>query len=286
MLAKAYFNIRNACRFILGNLADFNPDLDRVAPETMPEIDRLILHKLQVLIRKVRQAYEEYEFYTIYHLVNNFTTVDLSAFYHDVLKDRLYTSAAASPARRSAQATMFEVLTALVRLLAPILSFTAEEVWRHLPDFAGKADSVHLTEFPDAHEALIDDDLAQRWDKLRTVRGEVTKALEAARREKIIGHPLDAEVTLVAEGELYDFLKGYQDDLRPVFIVSRVEVKQGPPEGFVSEEAPGLGVVVGPSPHPKCPRCWVREETVGLDAEGQPVSACERCQRAMDEAAG
>ena len=164
MLAKAYFNIRNACRYILGNLYDFDPDKDLAELEDLWEIDRLTLHRLQGLTARVRQAYEDYEFYSIYHAVNNFCTVDLSAFYHDVLKDRLYTSAAASPARRSAQTAMFLVVRDLIRLLAPILSFTAEEVWDHLPAYQGKTSSVHLADMPEVDGRLVDNDLAARWN--------------------------------------------------------------------------------------------------------------------------
>ncbi len=274
MLAKAYFNVRNACRFILGNLNDFVPDRDARPVSELYEIDRLILHRLQGLARQVSEAYENYEFYAIYHALNNFCTVDLSSFYHDVLKDRLYTSAADSPARRSAQTAMFVVLKDMVRLMAPILSFTAEEVWDHLPDFNGKTDSVHLADMPRVDESIKDEALAQRWDRLLEVRSVVTKALEGARREKEIGHPLDAVVTLKAGGELYDFLTEYQKNLREIFIVSGVELTQ--------VEGDGPEAVISPAGAPKCPRCWVRDESVKLDEQGEPAGICHRCQSTLE----
>jgi isoleucyl-tRNA synthetase len=273
MLAKAYFNIRNACRYILGNLKDFDPDRDSVPLPDMHEIDRLTLHRLQGLIRKVRRAYDEYELYSIYHALNNFT-VDLSAFYHDVLKDRLYTSPADSLARRSAQTTMFNVLESMVRLMAPILSFTSEEVWHYLPRFAGKVDSVHLADLPEADEAMIDEDLAQNWDRLLEVRSLVTGELELARKEKIIGHPLDAEVTLTAGGELFDFLAKYDNDLREIFIVSGVKLAQADLDQLQVSVAAATGL--------KCPRCWVRDESVPADPEGQPDGVCRRCRQALE----
>ena len=273
MLAKAYFNVRNACRYILGNLKDFDPDRDSVALAEMHEIDRLTLHRLQGLIRRVHRAYEEYEFYSIYHALNNFT-VDLSAFYHDVLKDRLYTSPADSLARRSAQTAMFNVLESMVRLMAPILSFTAEEVWGYLPRFAGKVDSVHLADLPEADEAMVDDDLAQNWDRLLEVRSLVTGQLELARKEKTIGHPLDALVTLTAGSELYDFLAKYDNDLREIFIVSGVKLVQG--------DVDELQVTVTAASSLKCPRCWVRDETVPAGPDGQADGVCQRCRQALE----
>ena len=283
MLAKAYFNIRNACRYILGNLYDFDPAADAVSPSEMLEIDRLILHRLQGLISRVRRAYEEYEFYSIYHALNNFCTVDLSAFYHDVLKDRLYTSAADSQARRSAQSAMFRVLDTLVRLMAPILSFTAEEVWSHLPVYPGKVESAHLADMPAVETGLVDEALARNWDRLLEVRAAVTKVLEAARRDKVIGHPLDADVRLYVQDELNDFLKPFEDRLREVFIVSQVELRrESPPADLEASEVSGLWIEVQPARAPKCPRCWIRYDSVPTDDQGRPTGPCERCRRALE----
>jgi isoleucyl-tRNA synthetase len=283
MLAKAYFNVRNACRYILGNIKDFDPDRDAVAFRDLREIDRLTLHRLQGVIQKVRRAYEDYEFYSIYHAVNNFATVDLSAFYHDVLKDRLYTSAAKSPARRSAQTTMFTVLSALTRLMAPILSFTAEEVWDFMPKFKGKVDSVHLADLPLVDESLVDNDLAARWDRLLEIRAAVTKALETARRDKTIGHPLDAEVHLYASGKLHDFLSEYQNDLREIFIVSQVVLTEtAPPPEAQGTGLEGLSILILRAGAAKCPRCWVRDSTVSVGSDGEPEGVCRRCREALE----
>jgi isoleucyl-tRNA synthetase len=284
MLAKAYFNIRNTCRFILGNLADFNPDTDRAPHDQMLELDRLILHRLQNLVARVRQNYEDYEFYAIYHALNNFATVDLSAFYHDVLKDRLYCSAAGDPQRQSAQTAMFLVLENLVRLMAPILVFTAEEVWEHLPAFEGKPQSVHLADMPRPDETWKDDALAARWDRLLEIRSAVTRALETARKEKTIGHALDAAVEVVAEGDLYEFLKPFADTLRDAAIVSGLIVTRGPGHVAVSgpEPAGPAGLVdirVSAATWPKCPRCWRRQPSA-REVDGQ-VEPCDRCRTAI-----
>jgi isoleucyl-tRNA synthetase len=282
MLAKAYFNVRNACRYILGNLSDFNPDADSVPYEEMREIDRVTLHRLQGLIERVRSAYENYEFHAVYHALNNFTTVHLSAFYHDVLKDRLYTSAATSLARRSAQTAMFLVLKDMVRMMAPILSFTAEEVWDYLPAFADKEASVHLAGLPEVDAKLTDAALAQKWDRLLEVRSAVTKGLEEARKDKTIGHPLDGEVILYVDGPLHDLLSSLEDELREVFIVSRVELVrgQGPAEARKTD-VEGLAIKVARSEHAKCPRCWVRDQTVPVAPDGQPEGVCQRCRTSI-----
>ena len=281
MLAKAYFNIRNASRYILGNISDFDPDKDSVPPEEMLEIDRLTMHRLQLLTEKIRKSYEEFEFYAIYHAINNFCTVDLSAFYHDVLKDRLYTSGAKSLARRSAQTAMYNVLKDMIRLMAPILSFTAEEVWDFMPEFAGKEESVHLASLPEVNDRFIDKELAAKWERILAIKSAAAKALEQARKDKVIGHPLDARVLLQAQGEPYDFIAGMLKDLRDVLIVSKVEVVDAAPD--VESEMQGLGVQVSPADAPKCPRCWVRDDTVPLGPDGTPTGACQRCQNALEQ---
>jgi len=281
MLAKSYFNIRNTCRFILGNISDFNPDRDRVASDRLPEIDRLTLHRLQGLVARAVAAYEDFEFYAIYHALNNFCTVDLSAFYHDVLKDRLYTSPAKSEARRAAQTAMFQVLSAMTRIMAPILSFTAEEIWDHLPAFKGKAESVHLADLPKPDPALVDEDLAGRWSRLLEVRGQVLKALEEARREKKVGHPLDAAVTLYVDRETAAFLAPYQNELRDILIVSQVDVVTGKAPAEISPtDLAGLAAVrVSPSEAAKCERCWMHAEGVGAHADHPGL--CHRCFEAV-----
>ena len=280
-LSDAYRRIRNTSRFILGNLYDFDPGSDRPAYTEMLEIDRFILHRLQVLLERIRSAYDRYEYHTIYHGLYQFCTVELSALYLDILKDRLYTSPAASRERRSGQAAMYLLLDAMARLMAPILPFTAEEIWQHLPAPPGKAPSIHLVHFPEPDAGLKDEALAARWESLLRVRAEVTRALEAARVQKQIGHPLDAAVTVAAEPQLYAELAPFAPELRSILIVSSAElVPAAALEGAVeSAEIPGLRVRVQPAPGKKCERCWVHTPSVGESPEHPTI--CGRCRDAL-----
>jgi len=280
-LSDAYRRIRNTCRFMLGNLYDFKPETDAVPAGRMLEIDRFTLHKLQLLVEKARRAYDLYEYHTIYHALHNFCAIDLSALYLDILKDRLYTSPAGSLERRSAQTVLTALLDALARIMAPILPITAEEVWRHMPAAPGKAASIHMALLPSPDAALMDAGLAERWERLLQVRGEVTKALEEARVKKLIGHALDAAVTLSAGGELYEALAPHAAELRSLFIVSAAELlKDAALEGAVeSAEVKGLRIRVEPAAGPKCERCWVHETSVGASAEHPGI--CARCRTAL-----
>ena len=179
------------------------------------------------LIEKVRKAYEDFEPYVIYQQVHNFCVVDMSAFYLDVLKDRLYVYKAGSKDRKSAQSALFKILVALTRLIAPVLSFTAEEIWDYIPAFTGKEDSVHLSAMPSVDTAFKDEGLKVKWERILALKQEVSKVLEGARREKVIGHPLDAKVKLVADGDTLAFLKDVEPFLEDVFICSGVEVAKG-----------------------------------------------------------
>ena len=277
-LVEAYRRIRNTSRFILGNLYDFNPATDAVPYPEMAEMDRWILHRLQEVIRRVREAYEQYQFHVVYYTLYNFCTVDLSALYLDVLKDRLYTSKAASAARRSAQTAMTTLLDAMVRLLAPILTFTAEEVWLALPAWPGKAESVHLTQFPEVNEAWLKPELADTWKTLITVKGEVSKAIETARQNKVLGHSLDAAVVIGAPKDLRTLLETHREDLRALLIVSDVRIADAEEigEGFKSAEIAGLAVSVDRATGAKCDRCWIYSETIGASAEHPTI--CARCR--------
>jgi isoleucyl-tRNA synthetase len=280
-LSDAYRRIRNTCRFMLGNLNDYDPDRDRPAPGAMREIDRFILHRLQGLLAKIRQAYDRYEYHTIYHALHNFCTVDLSSLYLDILKDRLYTSPARSAERRSAQAALHRLLDAIARVMAPILPFTAEEVWQHMPAAADKTASIHMAQFPDPDEGLMDAALATRWERLLEVRAEVTKALEAARVQKEIGHALDAAVTISVGPELFAELAPLAGDLRSILIVSAAElVQEAPLEGAVeSSEIPGLKVRVQAAAGKKCARCWVYATSIGESPEHPTI--CRRCRESL-----
>jgi len=262
-LTEAYRRIRNTCRYLLGNLNDFDPATDRVPYSEMMELDRWALHRLQVLTRRVLKAYEDYEFHLVYHGLHNFCGLDLSSFYLDILKDRLYISAPKSRPRRSAQTAMYEILEVLVRIMAPILSFTADEIWGHMGK-NGSFSSVHMETFIPVRQEFLDEELDRRWEDILTVRKEATRALEIARKEKRIGHSLDAAVILGLPPQLLEKLES--------------EAVQG---GIESEEVPGLKVLVEPSPDPKCERCWVHDPSVGNDA-GHPT-ICRRCIKALEE---
>jgi isoleucyl-tRNA synthetase len=276
-LSDAYRRIRNTSRFMLGNIFDFDPEKDRVPLKEMTDIDRYALHRLQEVVARTTKAYENYEFHIVYHTLYNYCTLDLSAFYLDILKDRLYTSPAASLARRSAQSVMFEILSTTARLMAPILAFTAEEVYAHMPAFKAKADSVHMTDLPKVNPEYFDKDLAGRWEHIREVRSEVTKSLEAARAEKVIGHSLDAAVSLTAKGELGDILSAYAEDLRSIFIVSQVSLVPEPlPGARQSELMEDLTIFVAAAEGEKCARCWVHDPSVGSIVDHPTI--CTRCQ--------
>jgi len=277
-LSEAYRRIRNTCRYILGNVSDFNPATDAVPYREMPEIDRWAMHQLELLKEKVVKAYDACEFHVLYHAVNSFCTVEMSAFYLDILKDRVYTSKTDSLERRSAQTAMYRILEALVKLTAPVLSFTADEVWRYMPQRG--EESVHLAEFPPLMPEQKDDTLVERWERIMTVRGEVSKALEQARVKKVIGHSLDAAVAIAAPPELRDFLAQYDAELKSIFIVSKVELVESlAGESYAAETVPGLSIGVTAAPGEKCERCWCYDEEIGKDAEHSTI--CPKCLKAV-----
>ncbi len=276
-LSEAYRRIRNTCRFLLGNLSDFDPERDRIDVASMESLDRWALHRLQQLVKKVARAYERFEFHKIYHAIHNFCVIDLSAFYLDVLKDRLYVSAATSEKRRSAQTALFEIAITLVRIMAPILAFTAEEVWEHLPAFPDKKESVHLELLPEPVAAYEDASIEEQWEQILDVRAEVNRALELTRKNKKVGHSLDAEITLGMSGPLMEHLRGHEDMLSRVFIVSRVILagSESLDSAIEAVDIPGLLIQVKPASTKKCARCWIHDETVGTDAEQPEI--CGRC---------
>jgi isoleucyl-tRNA synthetase len=281
-LSEAYRRIRNTCRFLLGNLSDFDPEQHRVEIASMESLDRWALHRLQQVVKIVSRAYERFEFHKIYHALHNFCVVDLSSFYLDVLKDRLYVSAAASEKRRSAQTAIFELAVTLVRLMAPILAFTAEEVWEHLPAFPGKSESVHMELLPDPVPAYEDGAMEGEWQRVLEIRAEVNRALELARKNKEVGHSLDAEITLAASGPLADFLRGKEDVLSRVFIVSRVSLAEpgGLDSGTEAVDIPGLLIQVKQASAAKCARCWVHDETVETSPDQPEI--CSRCVNELE----
>ena len=295
-LSEAYRKLRNTFRYCLGNLYDFDPASVPDDPEALEEIDAWALHRAAEVLDEVKKAYEDYAFHRVYRALYDFATVDLSAFYFDILKDRLYTAPAASARRRAAQWTLYRIADALARALAPILTFTAEEVWEHLPG-SGRESSVHQAVFthPDELRRKSPEKYAQRlgdWPRLIEIRTEVLKALETARQEKLIGGGLEARVRLQASGETARLLSEYRDFLRYLFIVSQVEIETqaatpsdgasgGATQQTGSAVAAGIKIVVERASGTKCARCWNYSERVGEDAEYPGV--CERCSEALNE---
>ena len=277
-VAEAYRRIRNTCRYILGNINGFDPDTQSVPFAEMPEIDRWALHQLEILKERVLTAYQDLEFHVIYQEVNGFCTTEMSSFYLDILKDRMYTSKSDSLERLSAQTVMFRILDTLVRILAPVLSFTSDEVWQFMPGV--REESVHLAEFPARHPEWMDDTLAARWDRIIKVRSDVSKALELARVAKTIGHSLDAAVTITAPTELFDFLQGYAAELNSIFIVSKATLATAiEGECWTSENLEGLKVQVTAAPGVKCERCWYYSEELGTNSEHPTI--CPKCTQAV-----
>ncbi|MDY0261402.1 isoleucine--tRNA ligase [Syntrophotalea acetylenica] len=273
-LSDAYRRIRNTARYMLGNLAGFDPSRDMVSDDQLLELDRWALAKLEDLAGKVEKAYENYEFHIIYHAVHNFCSVEMSSFYLDVLKDRLYASGAESLERRSAQTAMFRILECVTRLIAPVLSFTAEEIWGFLP--GPRPESVHLADFVRFSGNSRDKLMEDRYDRLLAIRSEVSKALELARNDKVVGHSLDARVLLSsADSGLHELLNSYRQHLAALFIVSQVELLDDLQGGLQCESLPGLGIRVEKALGDKCERCWNYSTTVGDSAEHPNL--CQRC---------
>jgi isoleucyl-tRNA synthetase len=284
-VAENYVKVRNSLfRYVLGNLYDFDPEHDAVPFAQMQAIDQYMLRQTARLADEVARWYGEFAFHKIYHRVNAFCVVELSAFYFDVLKDRLYTSAPRSVARRAAQTAIWRIAEAVVRLLAPIMSFTCEEVWQYLPKLGKRPESVHLALFPSREEVLADgaptsdsQQQSEDWTTLLTVRGQVLKALEEARDRKLIRSGLEAEVRIAAAEPVHSVLLRYQDELRYVFIVSAAQVER-------KASGNGTGVVtvqVSKAAGQKCARCWNYSVHVGEDSAYPTV--CERCSAVLKE---
>lgn len=267
-VAEVYRKIRNTARYILGNTNDF--DVNNPVPyENLEEIDKWALTKLNKLIDECTKAYDSYDFKKAYQAINTFCVIDMSNFYLDIIKDRLYTAKPNSVERKSAQTAMYEILNALVKILAPMTCFTAEEIWKFMPHKANEnAESVMLTNYPEVNPKYENKELEEKWNKIIKLKEAVAKKLEEARAEKIIGHSLNAKVVISAEGEELKFLNANKDQLMTVFIVSGLEIKEGASEIKV-EVAEGE----------KCERCWMYSTTVGEDKENPSI--CHRCSEAL-----
>lgn len=287
-VSDSYRKIRNTIRYFLGNLHDFDPQVNRVVIEELPELDRWALAKFEELREKVTGCYERYEFHTIYQSLNYFCGITMSSFYLDILKDRLYTSGTDSTLRRAAQTVLYQILEGLLLLMHPILSFTAVEAWDSLKGVKDKDSldsSILFSEFPVSQNVGCDQQMMDRWSELIKVRSEITKALEIARQEKVIGHPLEAELLVKANGQLADFLQNEWETIKEISIVSELSHIESEPveEGihYDSEELEGFVIQVKGAPGEKCSRCWIRSTTVGENKEHPEI--CDRCSQVITE---
>jgi len=287
-LVEAYRKIRNICRFLLGNIYDF--DITAVnelnVKENLLNIDRFVLSSLQTLLEKVERAYENFEFHEAFHAIYNFCVINMSSFYLDVLKDRLYTFKADSVERRVAQWVLYKVLISLTKMMAPIVSFTSEEIWQHLKSQIRNPkseikESVFLSNFPEVETEFIDKELEARWDNLLMIRDEVNKALEIKRQERFIGNSLEAKVNLYVNGAASKIFEGYESFLSTLFIVSSVMIfKDTPPlESYVSRKIEGLSILIEKAEGFKCSRCWNWSKMVGQYEDAPEL--CERCYKVL-----
>jgi len=278
-LSEVYRKIRNTIRYILGNTNDFNYETDKVEFKDMLELDRWALMHMQLLKKEVSAAYESYDFHVLYHAIHNFCSVEMSSYYLDILKDRLYAYKADSFERRSAQTAMYEIMLDLVVMIAPVLSFTMEEVWQFMKKPASMPESVFMMPWPECKEEYIDEALESKWDNFIEIRSEITRVLEGARRAKTIGHSLDAKVELHATGEALAILRSVEGDLATLLIVSQAKLVEGLAGGIEATGREDLKVTVQAAEGEKCERCWIYSDTVGKDAEHPTV--CARCAAAL-----
>jgi isoleucyl-tRNA synthetase len=294
--AELYKKLRNTFRFLLGNLNGFDPARDRVVESELLPLDKYMLARTRELTEKIvghdgkSGWYGAFEFHRVYQAVNEFAVVDLSSFYLDVLKDRMYTFAPTSKERRSAQTVLWQITEALVRLVAPILTFTADEVWEHLPKVEGRPVSVHLALFPKQEEIFTEDpaELLNEWKIVFVIRDEVLKGLEDSRQKKEIGKGLEAGVAVMAGTKLYDHLIRYRDSLKELFNVSTVQLTRLDTEALLAADSQGLQpldlrftIKVSSASGHKCARCWNFMAEVSDYGIWQNV--CTRCQSALKE---
>jgi isoleucyl-tRNA synthetase len=282
-LVDAYRKIRNTCRFILGNLSDFDPATDLVATADMLPLDRYALNMVRGRHQTIQAAYESFEFHKVYHTLHNLCTTDLSSYYLDIIKDRVYVNGATSLKRRSAQTALYHMLLIIMGDMAPILSFTAEEIFQHLPQAMRPAGStVFAMQVPEIEGSLLTEEEEAVWNLVFAVRGDVTRAIEPLRQSKALGHSLDARVTVYATGETFAALSGVAADLRDVFIVSQAQVTSRPaPAEAVQGEVEGVAVTIARALGEKCARCWIYDENLGTDPEHP--QACPRCTQVLKE---
>ncbi len=276
-VSEVYRKLRNTARYILGNISDFDVEKP-VAYKDLQEIDKWALTKLNRLIEDCTTSYDKYEFNSAYRALNQFCVVDMSSFYLDIIKDRLYTSKPDSIERRAAQTTMYEILSALVRIMAPMTCFTAEEIWKYMPHRKGEnLESVMLNFYPKVHKEWENEELERKWAKLINYRDEISKQLEVARANKEIGLSLEAKIEIFAEGEDYRFLSGKEELLKEICIVSDVKVSENRRN---ADEEVGIGVKVSKADGEKCERCWKYSVTVGSNKAHPDV--CAECAKNLE----
>lgn len=293
-LSDAYKKIRNTARFILGNLSNgsgFNPDSDSVSDDKLLELDKWALMRLDSLIDKVNKGYEEFDFHIVFHSIYNFCVTDMSNFYLDIIKDRLYCEKSDSVQRRAAQTVMFRILSAVSRLTAPIMSYTAEEIWAYIPHVSSDdKTSIVMNEMPSKSGIAFSEDFKQKWEMIYALRQDVNKALEIKRNEKAIGKSLEAKVVICCNGteskdnNLYNSMNGISDELAEIFIVSGVKfVQENDAENigeFRDGALTGVSYTIAKADGEKCERCWIYSEEVGKNKEHPTL--CARCASAIN----
>lgn len=281
-LSEAYRKIRNTVRYMLGNLYDFNPNKNMLDLNKLLPLDKWAICKLNKLIKNVLTSYEEFEFHKVYHNIHRFCVVDMSNFYLDVLKDRLYVERADGFSRRSAQTVIYLILNAMTKLLAPILAFTTEEIWQCMTHVKGEeTESVLFNSMPEILNINVSEEFEKTWDQIVDIRTEVQKSLEVARKNKIIGSSLEACVNLYCNDDLYNFILPLISDLKDIFIVSQVNLDKNIGGIDASTDIKGLNVTISCAKGEKCERCWVFSETVGNNTTGEQI--CSRCAEILNK---
>lgn len=278
-MSDAYRRIRNTARFLMGNLNNFDYANDKVDYKDMFEIDKWAMHKLEELKEKTTEYYDKYEFYSLFQEITYFCSMEMSSFYLDIVKDRLYCEGTTSIERRSAQTVLTEVLKVLVRIISPVLSFTADEIWERIPEALKEEESVHLSKWIEANPEYLNEELAKKWDKIARLRREVNKKLEAERQTGLIGHSLDARVLLNIANADYSFIKDYtENEVSDLFIVSQVKFVN---DNLAESEIEGISISVEKASGEKCERCWKYDEEVGHDHNHSDV--CPRCASVLEK---
>ena len=278
-MSDAYRRIRNTARFLMGNLNNFDYANDKVDYKDMFEIDKWAMHKLEELKEKTTEYYDKYEFYSLFQEITYFCSMEMSSFYLDIVKDRLYCEGTTSIERRSAQTVLTEVLKVLVRIISPVLSFTADEIWERIPEALKEEESVHLSKWIEANPEYLNEELAKKWDKIARLRREVNKKLEAERQTGLIGHSLDARVLLNIANDEYSFIKDYtENEVSDLFIVSQVKFVN---DNLAESEIEGINIAVEKASGEKCERCWKYDEEVGHNHNHPDV--CPRCASVLEK---